>query len=89
MYTLSNINPNKANALMIAKRQLPEFVYDAVQLEGKNFSFPEIQTLLERITIGGHKLSEQQIAINQADEKEMNRFLRTCLDPKIIDIMEE
>ena len=62
-----NIKPNKAKALMIAKRQLPEFVYDAVQLEGINFSFPEIQTLLEGITIGGHKISDQQIAINQGN----------------------
>ncbi len=52
---------------MIAKRQLAELVYDAVNLEGLNFSLPEIQTLLDGITVGGHKLSDQQIAINQAD----------------------
>jgi hypothetical protein len=67
MDTQWNINPNKTKALMIAKRQLPEFVYDAVQLEGINLSFPEIQTLLDGITIGGHKISDQQIAINQGN----------------------
>ena len=51
---------------MLAKRQLSELVYDAVNLEGINFTLPEIQTLLNGITIGGRKFSDQQIAINQA-----------------------
>ena len=51
---------------MLAKRQLSELVCDAVNLEGINFTLPEIQTLLEGITVGGHRLSEQQIALNQA-----------------------
>lgn len=52
---------------MLAKRQLAEFVCDAVNLEGINSPLPEIQTLLDGITVGGHKLSDQQIALNQAD----------------------
>lgn len=51
---------------MLAKRQLAEFVYDAVNLEGINFTLPEIQTLLDGITVGGHRVSDQQIALNQA-----------------------
>ena len=50
---------------MLAKRQLAEFVCDAVNLEGLGFTLPEIQTLLDGITVGGHKLSDQQIALNQ------------------------
>jgi Fic family protein len=57
--------PNKAKALMLAQRDVSVFVYDAVRLEGINFTLPEIQTLLQGITIGGHKLSDQQIAVNQ------------------------
>ncbi len=52
---------------MLAKRQLAEFVYDAVNLEGINFTLPEIQTLLDGITVGGHKITDQRIALNQAD----------------------
>ncbi|RTZ65680.1 MAG: cell filamentation protein Fic [Aquificaceae bacterium] len=59
--------PNKNKALMLAQRQLSEFVYDAVNLEGINMTLPEIQTLLEGITVGGHKISDQQIALNQAN----------------------
>lgn len=64
--TIWNMIPNKAKALMLAKRQLAEFVCDAVNLEGINFTLPEIQTLLDGITIGGHKVTDQQIALNQA-----------------------
>lgn len=62
-----HMKPNKAKAVMLAKRQLAEFVYDAVNLEGINLTLPEIQTLLDGITVGGHKISDQQIALNQAD----------------------
>ncbi len=51
---------------MLARRQISELVCDAVNLEGINFTLPEIQTLLDGITVGGHKLSDQQIALNQA-----------------------
>ncbi len=60
------MQPNRVMALILAKKQLAEFVYDAVNLEGINFTLPEVQTLLEGITIGGHKVSDQQIAINQS-----------------------
>ena len=59
--------PNKNKALMLAQRQLSEFVYDAVNLEGINMTLPEVQTLLDGITVGGHKVSDQQITINQAN----------------------
>ena len=61
------MKPNKAKAIMLAKRQLAEFVCDAVNLEGINFTLPEIQTLLDGITVGGHKVTDQQIALNQAE----------------------
>ena len=61
------MKPNISKALMLAKRQLAELVCDAVNLEGIPFTLPEIQTLLEGITVGGHKISDQQIVINQAN----------------------
>lgn len=61
------IIPNPEKALMLAQREVSVFVYDAVNLEGINFTLPEIQTLLDGITVGGHKLNEQQIAINQGN----------------------
>jgi Fic family protein len=61
-----HMKPNKPIAIQMAKRQISEFVHDAVNLEGINMSLPEIQTLLDGVTIGGHKLSDVQIALNQA-----------------------
>ena len=50
---------------MLARRQLAELVCDAVNLEGIPFTLPEIQTLLDGVTVGGHKIADQQVAINQ------------------------
>lgn len=63
----NQITPNKDLALMLAKREVSVLVHDALALEGIHFTLPEIQTLLEGITVGGHKLSDQQIATNQGD----------------------
>ena len=60
-----NMKPNQAKAMMLAKRQLAELVCDAVNLEGINFTLPEIQTLLDGITVGGHKISDQRVVLNQ------------------------
>ena len=62
-----NMKPDKAKATMLAKRELAVFVCDAVNLEGINFTLPEIQTLLDGITVGGHKIAHQQIAVNQGN----------------------
>jgi len=59
--------PNLKKALFLAKRQLPELVCDAVNLEGIPFTIPEVQTLLDGITVGGHKLSDERITLNQAE----------------------
>lgn len=67
MISLENIIPNPQKALFFAKRQLAELVYDAVNLEGIHYTLPEIQTLLEGVTVGGHKISDERIALNQAN----------------------
>ena len=65
--TVWHMPPNKERSLMLAKRHLSELVYDAVNLEGIPFTLPEIQTLLDGITVGGHKVTDQEIALNQAN----------------------
>lgn len=46
------------------RRMLPEYVWDAGVLEGNPFTFPEVKTLLEGVTVGGHKLSDQEQILN-------------------------
>src|SRR5260370_21646184 len=48
-------------------RMLPEFVWDAGVLEGNPFTFPEVKTLLDGITIGGRKVSDQEQILNLAE----------------------
>ncbi len=49
------------------RRSLPEFVWDAAVLEGNPFTYPEVQTLMEGVTVGGHKLSDEQQVVNLAE----------------------
>jgi Fic family protein len=48
-------------------RMLPEFVWDASMLVGNPFTFPEVKTLLEGVTVGGRKISDQEQIINLAE----------------------
>lgn len=65
--TIWKMKPNRAMAKQLAIRDIPSLVYDAVNLEGVAMSFPEVQTILDGITVGGHKISDQNMAINQAE----------------------
>lgn len=62
---MPTIIPNPKKALFLAKKQLSELVYDAVNLEGVNYTLPEVQTLLDGVTVGGHRQTDELIATNQ------------------------
>lgn len=47
-------------------RMLPEFVWDASVLEGNPFTFPEVKTLLDGVTVGGRKISDQEQVLSLA-----------------------
>ncbi|WP_375753604.1 Fic family protein [Vibrio sp. HN007] len=61
-----NMKPNVRLAIQLAKRDVPSLVYDAVNLEGVAMTLPEVQTILDGITVGGHRISDQNMAMNQA-----------------------
>lgn len=50
----------KSEVLSHWRKMLAQVVWDAAALEGNTFTFPEVVTLLEGVTIGGHKVSEEQ-----------------------------
>ena len=66
-FSVSGIKPNRDKALMLAKREVGVLVHDSILLEGINFTLTEVNSLLEGVTVGGHALSDQQIAINQGN----------------------
>lgn len=43
---------------------LPEFIWSAGVLEGNPFTFNEVKTLLDGVTVGGHKISDQEQILN-------------------------
>lgn len=55
------IEIQKRYCIAFAKKQFQEIVYNFSVQENLPFTFPEIQTLLEGITVGGRRLEEQDI----------------------------
>lgn len=51
-------------AIFRLHKALPEYVWDASMLEGNPFTFPEVQTLLDGVTVGGHKISDERQVLN-------------------------
>lgn len=60
------------------QRSLPEFVWDAAVLEGNPFTYAEVQALMEGITVGGRKLSDERQVANLAEAaKELVDLVKT------------
>ncbi|MGP3917425.1 hypothetical protein [Nonomuraea sp. 10N515B] len=56
---------------------LPGFVWDAAVLEGNPFTYPEVQTLMDGITVGGRKLSDERQVVNLAESaRELARVVK-------------
>lgn len=51
-------------AVFRAKKLLAGLVYDAAALEGSPYTFPEVQTLVDGITVGGHRLEDERLVLN-------------------------
>jgi Fic family protein len=47
-------------------RMLAEFTWEASMLEGHPLTFPEVKTLLDGVTVGGRKISDQDQVLNLA-----------------------
>jgi Fic family protein len=62
-----NVSRVVDRAIKRFQRSLPQFVWEAAQLEGNPFTFPEVQTLLDGVTVGGRRLSDAQQIIGLRD----------------------
>jgi Fic family protein len=65
--------PEVERACFRLQKLFLEYVWNTVYLENNPFTFPEVQTLLEGITVGGHKIEDQQQVLNQS--KSLNQLL--------------
>lgn len=63
-----HISPEKEKALFVAEKIRPDLVYHTASLEWNPYTFPEVKTLLDGITVGGRSLSdtEQVLRIDRA-----------------------
>ena len=59
--------PDTRRACFRARKVLEELVYDTVALENNPFTFPEVKTLMDGITVGGHKIEDERQVLNQAE----------------------
>ncbi|GAA2247921.1 hypothetical protein N1031_17865 [Herbiconiux moechotypicola] len=65
-------------ALTRFRAGLAVIIWDAARLEGNTFTLPEVQTLLDGVTVEGKKIEEQQqvLALNDA-YNELDRLVQT------------
>ena len=63
----ATVTPDHQRVLFRAKKIFDELVYDTAALENSPYTFPEVQTLLDNVTVGGHKLEDQNLVLNQAE----------------------
>ncbi len=64
-FTTSTV-PDVRRACFRVRKILEEVVYDTVYLENNPFTFAEVKTLMEGVTVGGHRLSDANQVLNQA-----------------------
>ena len=53
-------------AIFIARKLFAELVFDVQALENMPFTMPEVETYLQGITVGGHKVSDEEKLKHQA-----------------------
>lgn len=63
-------------AFFLAKKMLPEYVFDASKLENNPLTFPEVQTLLDGVSIGGRKITDVEQVLNIRDAW---NFILSCV----------
>lgn len=58
--------PDVRRACFRVRKVLEGVVHDTVALEGNPFTLPEVKTLLEGVTVGGHRVEDARQVMNQA-----------------------
>jgi len=59
--------PDIKRSIWRAKKVFAEIIHDITSLEGNPFTLPEIQTLMDGITVGGRKVSDAEQVLNQKE----------------------
>lgn len=78
---LNSVKQDKEFALYLVKRNRDSIIYNIAALENSPYTYVEVKTLLEGITVGGHRLEDQQLILNQ---DEAWKYLLKCVQNKEI-----
>jgi len=62
---LNIFRPHYDHFLALAQKDKVDFIYNTSALEGNLMTYAEVETLLDGVTVGGHKLSDEQQILNQ------------------------
>ncbi len=62
---LNIFTPHHEHFFAMAQKDKIDFIYNTSALEGNLMTYPEVETLLDGVTVGGHKLSDEQQILNQ------------------------
>jgi len=62
---LNIFTPKHEHFFAMAQKDKIDFIYNTSALEGNLMTYPEVETLLDGVTVGGHKLSDEQQILNQ------------------------
>lgn len=60
-----------ARSIFRFEKSLPELVWNAAALEGNTFTLPQVQTLLDGVTVGGKKFEEAEQILALSEGMEM------------------
>lgn len=58
--------PDRRRACFRVRKVFEGVVHDTVALEGNPFTLPEVKTLLDGVTVGGHRIEDERQVLNQA-----------------------
>lgn len=73
------IRPSEVmRSLFRLEKSLPELVWNAAALEGNTFTLPQVQTLLDGVTVGGKRLEEAEQILALSDG--MNLMIEALRD---------
>ena len=60
-----DINSDKELNIFMAKKDKIDYIFNTSALEGNAMTYPEVETLLDGTTVGGHKVSDEHMILNQ------------------------
>ena len=60
-----DLKKDKKLNIFLAKKDRVDYIFNTSALEGNAMTYPEVETLLDGVTVGGHKLSDELMILNQ------------------------